>query len=281
MKLALALVIVLAASADARIRGILSCVIYAAVVAISSYGTPFSDPLNNVMEISGKIAALTTCVGGALAAFVDMQQTKSRTLELVAVVVSIVHIVNLFVMLAVLLLGMRGARLFLKNLLGWITFSDTSRGLQDAPAKNVLPLWDVDKEAKHRVWQAFWRSLLLEMAQNSSNSKADADELTVAHRLEALEQAVVASGVHRVRLHWRGEENAYTSKVRQATRAALEGWMSSGTTPVGLVTGILTPSRASGRCTCCRTPSTASWCTTTRRMKRSCVTTLSLTSSPS
>jgi hypothetical protein len=223
VKLALALVIVLAASADARIRGILSCAVYAIVVALSSYGTPFSDPLNNVMEISGKIAALTTCVGGALAAFVDMQQTTSQPLELVAVVVSIVHIVNLAVMLAVLLLGMSGARLFLKNLLGWLTFSDTSRGLEDAPAKNVLPRWDVDKEAKHRVWQAFWRSLLLELTQNASVAKGSADELTVAHRLEILEQAVVASGVHRVRSHWSGEADAYTSKLRQATRAALEG----------------------------------------------------------
>ncbi|KAE8978070.1 hypothetical protein PR003_g25752 [Phytophthora rubi] len=223
VKLVLVLVIVLAASQDARICGLVSCAIYATVVAISSYSTPFSDPLNNVMEISGKVAALTTCVGGALASFVDMQQTKSRLLELVGVVVSIVHISNLFVMLAVLLLGMRGARLFLKNLLGWITFSDTSRGLEDAPAKNVLPLWDVDKEVKHRVWQAFWRSLALEMAQNAGNLKANPEEITVAHRLEALEQAVVASGGHRVRSHWRGEENAYTSKLRQATRAALEG----------------------------------------------------------
>ncbi|KAG7388239.1 hypothetical protein PHYPSEUDO_012897 [Phytophthora pseudosyringae] len=223
VKLALALVIVLAASADDRIRGVLSCAVYTTVVAVSSYGTPFSDPLNNVMEISGKLAALTTCVGGALAAFVDMQQATSRTLEIVAVVVSVAHIVNLFVMLAVLLLGMKGSRLFLKNLLGWITFSDTSRGLEDAPAKNILPRWDVDKEAKHRVWQAFWRSLVLELTQNASKSNGKADELTVAHRLGALEQAVVASGVHRVRSHWRREEQQYTSKIRQATRAALEG----------------------------------------------------------
>ncbi|RLN81066.1 hypothetical protein BBJ28_00025039, partial [Nothophytophthora sp. Chile5] len=223
VKLALALVIVVAANADARIRGAVSCVIYAGVVALTSYGTPFSDPLNNVMEVSGKVAALTTCIGGALAAFVGTQKTTSRTLELVAVVVSIVHIVNLFVMLVVLLLGMRAARLFLKNCLGWLTFSDTSRGLEDAPARSVLPHWDLEKEAKHRVWQAFWRSVLLEMTQDNSGSKGDVKEFTVAHRLEALEQAVVASGVRRVRSHWRGEEHAYTSKLRQATRAALEG----------------------------------------------------------
>ncbi|EEY62879.1 uncharacterized protein PITG_15312 [Phytophthora infestans T30-4] len=223
VKLALVLVIVLAATANGKIRGILPCVIYATVVAISSYGTPFSDPLNNIMEISGKVTALITCVGGALAAFIDMKQAKSKPLELVAVIVSIVHIVNLFVMLAVLLLGMKGARLFLKNLLGWITFSDTSRGLEDAPAKNVLPRWDVDKEVKHRVWQAFWRSILLELTQNISKHTGNGSELTVAHRLEELEQAVVASGVHRVRSHWRGEERPYTSKLRQATQTALEG----------------------------------------------------------
>ncbi|KAL4133984.1 hypothetical protein PRIC2_004298 [Phytophthora ramorum] len=223
VKLALALVIVLSTNGDDRIRGILSCAIYACVVAVSSYGTPFSDPLNNVMEISGKLAALTTCVGGALAAFVDMQQTKSRPLETVALIVTLVHIVNLFVMLTVLLLGMRGARIFIKNLLGWITFSDTSRGLEDAPAKDVLSRWDINKEAKHRVWQAFWKALLLELAQNASKSKGNIGEITVAHRLQTLEQAVVASGVHRVRSHWHGEEHAYTAKLRQTTRAALEG----------------------------------------------------------
>ncbi|GMF48061.1 unnamed protein product [Phytophthora fragariaefolia] len=220
VKLALALVLVLTAG---RLRGILLCVIYAVVVAVSTYGTPFNDPLNNAMEISGKVAALTTCIGGAIAAFVDMQQTRSRTLEVVVGFVSVVHIVNLFAMLAVLLLGMRGARLFLKNSLGWITFSDTTRGLHDATAKNILPRWDIDKEIKHRVWQSFWRSLLLEIVQNSRVPKGNIEETTVVHRLESLEQAVVASGVHCVRSHWRGEENPYTSKIRRVLCAALEG----------------------------------------------------------
>ncbi|KAG3149817.1 hypothetical protein PI126_g11839 [Phytophthora idaei] len=188
VKLALALVIVLAATADDRIRGILSCAIYVTVVAISRYGTPFSDPLNNVMEISGKITALTTCVGGALAAFIDMKQAKSKPLELVAAIVSVVHIVNFFVMLVVLLLGMKGARLFLKNLLGRITFSDTSRGLEDAPAKNVLPRWDVDKEAKHRIG-----------GFGTSSRRVGSPSCAFT-------------------LDWRR-----TSKLRQATRSALEG----------------------------------------------------------
>ncbi|KAG7396937.1 hypothetical protein PHYBOEH_001504 [Phytophthora boehmeriae] len=220
VKLALVLVVVVAASADARIRGVLTCVIYAGVVALSSYGTPFSDPLNNVMEISGKITAFATCISGALAAFVDIQHSRSQVLETVAAVVSVLHIVNLFVMASVLLLGMRGTRLFLKNMLGWLTFSDTSRGLADAPAKHVLPGWSIDKEVKHRVWQAFWRSVMLDLSQND---KGYADELTVAHRLDELEQAVVASGVRRVRSHWRGEDNPYTAKLRQAICATLEG----------------------------------------------------------
>ncbi|KAG3238203.1 hypothetical protein PI124_g16827 [Phytophthora idaei] len=74
------------------------------------------------------------------------------------------HIVNFFVMLVILLLGMPAARLWIKNFLGWITFSDTCRGIDNGPAKNVLPLWDLEREVKHRVWHGIWRALMLELS---------------------------------------------------------------------------------------------------------------------
>lgn len=220
VKLVLALVIALTASDDMVLRASILCAFYACVVALTSYSTPFTDPLNNVMEISGKLTALATCIGGLVAVCADIQRTKSRTLEIVAIVVSTAHLVNFFVMLVVLLLGMPAARLWVKNLLGWITFSDTCRGIDDAPGKNVLPLWDLEREAKHRVWHGFWRALLLEVAQNTTHG---AKEMSIVDRLTTLEQAIVASGIHRVRAHWRGEEDAHNAKLRQTLRSALEG----------------------------------------------------------
>lgn len=217
IKLVLALGITLTTTWDAQVRGILSCTIYTAVVLISGYGTPFSDPLNNVMEISGKVTALSTCVGGASATFGD---ADAKRLALVTVLVSVVHLINLLVMLLVVLSGLKGSRLFIKNLFGWITFGDPSRGLDDASAKHILPKWDIEKQVKHRVWQAFWRSVLLQVPPSTTEH---VDQGTVVHRFAALEQAVVASGIHRVRLHWRGEDDKYTRKLRQTARWALEG----------------------------------------------------------
>ncbi|GMG15127.1 unnamed protein product [Phytophthora fragariaefolia] len=188
IKLVLALVIVLTTNNTLVLRGVILLVFYAAVVLLTCYSTPFIDPLNNVMEISGEITALTTCIGGLVAANLDLSLTSSHSLEVVAIIVATAHIVNFFVMLVVLLLDMPGARLFVKNLLGWITFSDTCRGVNDAPAKNVLPLWSLEREVKHRVWHA-----------------------------------IVASGIHRVRAHWHGEEDAHNTKLREVMRTALEG----------------------------------------------------------
>ncbi|POM58825.1 LOW QUALITY PROTEIN: Hypothetical protein PHPALM_36476 [Phytophthora palmivora] len=216
VKLVLALVIVITPSDDMVLRAIILCAFYACVVALSSYSTPFTDPLNNVMEISGKVTALTTCIGGLVAVSSDIQKTKSRTLEVVAIVYC-AHCQ--FFHHASLLLRMPNARLWVKNVLGWITFSDTCRGIDDAPAKDVLPHWDLEREVKHRVWHGFWRALLLQMGQESDPS----NNIKIIDRLTALEQAIVASGIHRVRAHWKGEVDVHNAWLRQTLRRALEG----------------------------------------------------------
>ncbi|KAG6572718.1 white protein [Phytophthora cinnamomi] len=186
IKLVLALVIVLTAADSIVLRGIILVTFYAVVVGLTCYSTPFIDPLNNVMEISGKLTALTTCIGGLVAVNGNLDMAPSHTLEIVAIVVSTAHIINFFVMLVVILLGMPGARLTVKNVLGWLTFSDTCRGIDDAPAKNVLPLWELEREAKHRVWHGFWRALLLEVAQNSSEPTEDSKGMNIVDRSRRL-----------------------------------------------------------------------------------------------
>ncbi|KAF1789561.1 hypothetical protein GQ600_5034 [Phytophthora cactorum] len=209
VKLCLALIIVFVASDNTVLRAIILCAFYACVVALSSYSTPFIDPLNNLMEISGKLTALVPCIGGLVAVTSDMKQNKSTA-----------HIVNFFVMLVILLLGMLLLGFWIKNFLGWITFSDTCRGIDNGSTKNVLPLWDLEREVKHRVWHGFWRALMLEVAQETRIIKAEPQGMNLVDRFTALEQAIVASGIHRVRDHWQGEEDAHNATN---LRSALEG----------------------------------------------------------
>ncbi|GMF26319.1 unnamed protein product [Phytophthora lilii] len=89
--------------------------------------------------------------------------------------------------------------------------------------QTTLSVTNVLREAKHRVWQGFWRALLLEVAQNTSKQSESSGEMGIIDRLTALEQAIVASGIHRIRAHWRREEDQYTTKLRQVLRLALEG----------------------------------------------------------
>ncbi|POM73119.1 Hypothetical protein PHPALM_10062 [Phytophthora palmivora] len=93
------------------------------------------------------------------------------------------------------------------------------RGIDDASAKDVFPHWDLEREVKHRVWHGFWRALLLQMGQESDPS----NNIKIIDRLAALEQAIVASGIHRVRAHWKGEVDVHNAWLRQTLRRALEG----------------------------------------------------------
>lgn len=204
-----ALILPLVSVPQTGVRGVLSASIYSVIVLVTSYSTPFSDPLNNLMEISGKLAALVTCVGGAVLGFSSANASVQR---IVGIGVNLVNAVNLVFMLGVFLFGMKPTRQFIKNRLGTLTFSDTTRGLHDAPAKHIVPHWDLEKEAKHRMWQAFWKSVLLSLKDES-----------VVQRFNTLEQAVLASGIHNIRRHWEGQSSEYVAHMRMAARLMLEG----------------------------------------------------------
>lgn len=142
---------------------------------------------------------------------------------------------NLLVMVLATLMGLLGDESFrvrVKQVLGRLSFSDTSCGVVDARAKDVVMRWNVENEAKHRVWQAFWRALLLEMATRHENIAEDQDQIQLSdeagdvrstERLAQLEDAVIASGLERIKTHCIGEEDKYTAQLRRLARVALEG----------------------------------------------------------
>ncbi|KAG6617439.1 white protein [Phytophthora cinnamomi] len=214
VKISLAFLIVCTTRSGAGLRGGLICTLYIFVVIFTVRGKPFTDPMNNVQEISSKVAAFTTCFCAA----VIVNQDSLRGWGGFAV---FVQVLNLIVMVSVLMLGMKRTRLWIKDKTGFLSFSDTSRGIEDARAVDIVPEWNPDKEVKHRVWQAFWRATLLEITEPKLGK--DYSGVTIANRLADLEQAVVASGAHRVVSHWKGEENSYTVRLRRAVLDVLEG----------------------------------------------------------
>lgn len=204
-----ALILPLVAISHIGARGITTALIYSVIVLVTSYGTPFSDPLNDLMEISGKVAALVTCVGGAILAFSSIG-TKAQAI--IVTIVNLVNIANLVFMIGIFLFGMKQTRRLIKNWLGTLTFSDTVRDIQDAPSASIIPHWDIEKEAKHRVWQAFWRSALLSLKDEK-----------VLQRFNSLEHAVLSFGIQDIKRHWDGQDNEYTAHIRRAARLMLEG----------------------------------------------------------
>ncbi|EGZ18251.1 hypothetical protein PHYSODRAFT_261471 [Phytophthora sojae] len=102
--------------------------------------------------------------------------------------------------------------------------------VKNDPQKDVIPFWNLKKKAKHRVWQAFWRAMLLTEKLESSTEEPDHDVKQVddekvrnVRRLAALEEAVVASGIDCIKSHWTGREHMYTAQLRQLACDALEG----------------------------------------------------------
>ncbi|KAG7388241.1 hypothetical protein PHYPSEUDO_012899 [Phytophthora pseudosyringae] len=214
VKIALAFLIVVTTRSSSGLRGGFVCALYIFVVIFTVRGKPFTDPMNNVQEISSKLAAFTTCFCAA----VVVGPNSLRGWGGFAV---FVQILNMIIMVSVLMLGMKRTRLWIKDKTGFLSFSDTSRGIEDARAVDIVPEWNPEKEVKHRVWQAFWRATLLELTEPKLGK--DYSGVTIANRLSDLEQAVVASGAHRVVSHWKGQENPYTVRLRQAVLEVLEG----------------------------------------------------------
>ncbi|KAE9325254.1 hypothetical protein PF008_g16915 [Phytophthora fragariae] len=214
VKIGLAFLIVCTTRSSAGLRGGLVSALYIAVVVFTVRGKPFTDPMNNVQEISSKVAAFTT----SFCAAVIIGPGSLRAWGGFAV---FAQVLNLIVMVSVLMLGMKRTRLWIKDTTGFLSFSDTSRGIEDARPVDIVPEWIPDKEVKHRVWQAFWRATLLEITEPKLGK--DYSGVTIANRLADLEQAVVASGAHRVVSHWKGEETPYTVRLRRAVLDVLEG----------------------------------------------------------
>ncbi|RLN96398.1 hypothetical protein BBJ28_00011701 [Nothophytophthora sp. Chile5] len=198
------------------------CAVYMVYSAVYPLGMqPFSDPHNNFLNVSGRVAALATCAGGARSLYISDSRSSVVAIAAVVIILNVLHLVVIGIML---LAACPWTRAPLKNEMGWLNFSDTSNGREDALV-GVVTHWQLEKEVKHRMWQAWWRATLLSLSQKpeKANKTKSADGSTMAHRLVELEHRAMAKGMLSIYSPWLGSKDSVATQLRHAICKALEG----------------------------------------------------------
>lgn len=127
------------------IYGVLALVIQAAILY---YSAPFVDPLDDFMDLSGRIAGLVAAIGGA----VNSLNLKSEPLNNgMGVLVIIFNTINCIIMVAIIGYGFAKVKNFIKNTRGSFSFLNSCSNISGLKAEVALKQWDIEKEVKHRV----------------------------------------------------------------------------------------------------------------------------------
>jgi len=173
------------------------------------YASPFVEPMNDKMDTSGRFTTLIAAFAGIINISAG---NDSRVAQAFGLIVMISGIVNMFVMGAIMFSGVVWFRAFMKNTFGLFSFYDSCRNLGDLSACNVITTWQVEREVKHRVWQAFWNNII-------TNQCGDA----AAKRLIQLQRDAVDYGVDLIENHWASIGNPEVQETRTFIRQNLEG----------------------------------------------------------
>ena len=107
-------------------------------------------------------------------------------------------------------------------------------------AEQALQSWDLNKEVKHRVWHAFWNSVLLRACGPQ-----------VAERMLVLKDRTRDFGIAKIRDHWAGFHDPEIRALRRLCREQLEGvdlfWDDSCGGDAKCIDGSLDVVRSAGR----------------------------------
>jgi len=213
-------------------QSLVSLALYSIIAGLSYYTTPFIDPMDDIMDASGRTTALITCAGGA-----GLAISSSPTFDqLVGFVVNAANVVNVVIMGIVFCYGIERIRLYMKNFRGRFTFSDSVLEISAGPAEKIVAGWDLERECKHRIWHIFWENVLL--------YKCGED---VAIRLLQLKEATAQSGGKNIREHFNGESDSQISQWRMQARRELEGVDVYWNDPTGTRDGVLNSKTCFGK----------------------------------
>eukprot|EP00605_Chrysophyceae_sp_TOSAG23-4_P002982 GSChrysophyteH1.ASY1.ANO1.3285.1 assembled CDS len=175
---------------------------------VSTYSEPYVDPLNDIMDESGRFTAIVAAFAGIVAA----HSPNGGFTQVMGLLVLITGILNGFIMVCVIFSGIEKVRNFVKNFFGLFTFHDSCKNMGDLTAEYVLTTWQLDREIKHRVWQSFWNGVI---------TKSCADD--ACKRLVELQRDAIDYGIDYIRDHWLVLKDPKIAENRRYVQHELEG----------------------------------------------------------
>lgn len=191
MAFKLALIIPVVALVEQPVaQSIATLVVLLAFSGLSAYSAPFISPQSDMMDVSGRITTFFTVMFG----FIAVDQVRPSSASIMGIFINVVNTINFVLIVGLLLATFPAVRSWFKNRMGRFTFSDTTYDVH-GPARHIVPSWDVYRELKHRVWQAFWDSLL-------SNKEDFPEDSGVYKRHLQLKQRTNEVGVEHIVGHW-------------------------------------------------------------------------------
>lgn len=145
-----------------------------------------------------------------LALLIRIGAGPSKMFGLLINVVNLVAIVCYAVLLAY---SLPSVKLFVKNRLGKLTFSD-SLTLAEGSARKIVPHWSIDAEVRRRLWYSFW----LDTAKRVGGPEC-------VGRIHELEVAAREKGLHAIEnyLHACSDDPSLRTEVHARMMAEFEG----------------------------------------------------------
>ncbi|CAD7955279.1 unnamed protein product [Amoebophrya sp. A120] len=182
-----------------------------AFALLSFYFTPFVDPNSDRMDIMGRVAMSATTLIAVIYA-TGVKQGSGGDMVL-GIALNVVNAINFIYLTFCIVTGFPCIRSWWKNKIGRIDFSDTSfKNLRFLSCKEAVPDWDLYREIKHRIWHAFWNTVLL---------NACGEE--VAARMLELKEKTRQFGIEKIKMHWAGFKDPKTFAMRMEARKQYEG----------------------------------------------------------
>mmetsp|Transcript_77 Transcript_77/g.148 ORF Transcript_77/g.148 Transcript_77/m.148 type:complete len:945 (+) Transcript_77:2-2836(+) len=178
----------------------------------SAYASPFVDPNADRMDISGRIAMSCTVLIATIYAAATIRQKSGGDMVL-GIALNVVNAINFIFLAGCIVTGYPCIRLKWKNATGRIDFSDTAaKNVRFVSADEAIPTWDLAREIRHRIWHAFWDTVLL---------NACGEE--VATRMLELKDKTRDYGMQKIKIHWAGFNDPRIAGLRMEARTAWEG----------------------------------------------------------
>lgn len=159
MLLKAALVIPAVVLAEKTVPQVSICLVAMALFTVyASLSRAFLDPVADVMDIAGRIAAFATALFG----LISSSAVAPGSSTVMAILINIVNALSFALMTVCFLMGIRAVRNCCKRCgVPALEFSNTTSGLV-GNAYEIVERggWDLRLETKHRIWWLFWDSLL-------------------------------------------------------------------------------------------------------------------------